>query len=621
MSRNGSSKDREIKLHTGSPAEQVLAHAQAGREVVQEFVPLAQSLEWLLGQEYLRQRGNKAFLSDSAPIPFMVNNDGILSKNAADVFFASLRDAEQRGVLEDEIVVLELGIGVGLFARYFLDHLRTLCRQHKTDYYERLTYIAADRSPRMLHDVLRHGVLAEHPGRYRVRQIDALEPEAVLRDVGFGVRGVQTSEVSETSEVCLPLTQRRKRLRAVFLNYLLDCLPAAVLEMDGDGVRQLCVRTCVARNVRLADYTDLTAEQLRQRRVDRRAARDELLEVYGLFASEYDYRPVDPQTLPHGAFAVEYGRTRTKRLLHSYGAIQCVDRLLGMLADGGFILVNDYGPTQLGRDDEFEHQRFSLATFVGVNFALLREYFGEQQRCVYLEPAGEEGRGIHARLLAPAVTLDVRTCFSDRFGDAAHQQLQEPIQKARACAKAGRFELAAGFYREALAQQPRNWVLLCEVSQFLTFQLGDPKAGADMAKVALALNPTCSAELWNALGDALYEFGRTEEARSAYEKALTVNAADVRARHNLAWVHTRLKDYPQALNRIAQALALDKIGQYRQQLLQKQQEVLALQTRRHQQEYLLLINLVSKGARQESDKPKDSEEPRPDTGLSAERRD
>jgi hypothetical protein len=47
-------------------------------------------------------------------------------------------------------------------------------------------------------------------------------------------------------------------------------------------------------------------------------------------------------------------------------------------------------------------------------------------------------------------------------------------------------------------------VLLCEVSQFLTFQFRDPKAAADMAKTALALNPTCSAELWNALGDALF---------------------------------------------------------------------------------------------------------------------
>src|SRR6266581_757504 len=59
----------------------------------------------------------------------------------------------------------------------------------------------------------------------------------------------------------------RRVLRAVFLNYLLDCLPAAMLEWDSDSteVRQLYVRTCVGRNVRLADYTDLTPKQLRER--------------------------------------------------------------------------------------------------------------------------------------------------------------------------------------------------------------------------------------------------------------------------------------------------------------------------------------------------------------------
>jgi tetratricopeptide (TPR) repeat protein len=589
---------RDRIMHTGSPAEQVLSRAQAGREVVQEFTSLADSLEWQLGQEYLRQRGNKAFLSDAAPVPFVVNNDGALSKNAADVFFTSLVAAEADGALEDEIVVLELGIGVGLFARYFLDQMRTRSRQAKKDYYDRLTYIAADRSARMLHDVLRHGVLSEHAGRYRVRVVDALEPETVIRDVALCAEARTSSPraaLAQGAESQSDPEAGKRKLRAVFLNYLLDCLPAAVLEFEGESVRQLCVRTCVARNVNLADYTDLTAEQLRERaKSNDSRARDELLEVYGLFASEYDYRPVDPQTLPYGTFAVEYGRTRTKRLLHSYGAIQCVEKLLGMLAPGGFILVNDYGQTQISRDDEFEHQRFSLATFVGVNFAQLREYFGEQKRCKYVEPAGEEGRGIHARLLATDVPMDVHTCFYERFGEAAHKRLQEPILKARACAKAGRFELAAGFYQEALHLQPCNWVLLCEVSQFLTFSLRDPKRGADMAKVALGLNPSCSAELWNALGDALYEWGRTAEAQSAYAKALAVNSADVRARYNLAFVHTRQKEYAMALGRIAEALALDKTGEYRERLLQKQQEVIARQTQRHQQEFLTLINLVSK---------------------------
>src|SRR5882724_7521747 len=82
-----------------SAAEAILAKAQSGRSVIQDFVPLADSLEWQLGQEYLRQRGNKAFLSDASPVPFVINNNGTLSRNAAEVFFASLLDAEEKGPL------------------------------------------------------------------------------------------------------------------------------------------------------------------------------------------------------------------------------------------------------------------------------------------------------------------------------------------------------------------------------------------------------------------------------------------------------------------------------------------------------------------------------------------
>jgi tetratricopeptide (TPR) repeat protein len=577
-----------VNVDGKSAPEAILARAQSNRDIIQDFVPLADSLEWNLGQEYLRQRGNKAFLSDASPVPFVINNDGTLSRNAAAVFFANLVDAEKTGPLEDEIFVLELGIGVGLFARYFLDAFRDLCQEHKKDYYDRLCYIAADRSERMLLDVARHGVLGRHPGRYRLRLVDAMNPaEKLLGDAMFG-------------------NCPGKPLRAVFLNYLLDCLPAAVLEIDGDSaeVKQLCVRTCVARNVRLADYTDLTADALAERaRTNDAAAQRDLLEVYGLFASEYDYRPVNVQLLPHGEFALQFGRTKTKKLLHSYGAIQSLERLLELVRDDGFILANDYGQTQVTTRDEFEHQRFSLATFVGVNFSLLRAFFGDAGRCQYVEPNDDSG-SIHSRLLGRQLSYGTRLRFQEAFSLSAHENLQEPITKARECLKVGRFELASSYYQQALANQPANWVLLNEVAQFLIFSLRDVKAGIDLAKLALGLNPTCSSELWNTLGDGLFEFGRYAEARSAYLKALAVNAADVRARYNLAWVFQREQNYPAALAMIAEGISLDKTGQYRERLLQKQNELVALQSRRHQQEFLLLVNLVSRYPAAKTAKPK-----------------
>src|SRR5271154_2887413 len=95
-----------VPVESKSMAEAILAKAQAGRAIIQDFVPLADSLEWQLGQEYLRQRGNKAFLSDASPVPFVINNDGTLSRNAAEVFFTSLLEAEKAGTLEPEIFVL-----------------------------------------------------------------------------------------------------------------------------------------------------------------------------------------------------------------------------------------------------------------------------------------------------------------------------------------------------------------------------------------------------------------------------------------------------------------------------------------------------------------------------------
>jgi len=568
---------------TKTVPQQILTKAQDSRPVVQDFVPLAESLEWDLGQQYLRDRGNKAFISDASPVPFVINNDGNLSRNAAEVFFTSLVEAEKTEGLEPDIYVLELGIGVGLFARFFLDYFEELCEKNKKDYYDRLVYIAADRSERMLADVIRHGVLSNHPGRYRLRVVDAMCPEKDLpKDVAF-----------------LSHPRKERPFRAVFLNYLLDCLPASVLQFDGERAKELHVRTCVARNVELEEFTDMSIEQIRDRaQSNDPGAKQELLEVYGLFASEYDYRPIDIKKIPYGDFVVEYARRMTRRFLLSYGAIQSLERLLELTAEDGFILVNDYGQTTTTREDDFEHQRFSLATFVGINFPLLKAYFDQPQKGHWIEPHSEAG-GIHTRLLCRRRSNDLVVKFWERFSASAIEKLQAPIQKARACARAGRFELAATFYNEALELQPRNWLLLNEISMFLSFSLRDGKAGIDMAKSALALNPTCSAELWNTLGDGLFEFGRIEEARSAYLKALRVNESDVRARYNLAFCHERARNYLAALEMIAEALALDKVGEYRERLMQKLKEVMELMGRRYQQEYLLLINLVSKYAKKD----------------------
>src|SRR5690606_34973082 len=123
------------------------------------------------------------------------------------------------------------------------------------------------------------------------------------------------------------------------------------------------------------------------------------------------------------------------------------------------------------------------------------------------------GTSIHSRLLAHQPDPQTQVRFLECFGVGEQERLQEPLAKARQWLQVGRFELALADYREALERQPYNWVLLNEIAMFLIFNFRDLKLGIDLAKLALAQNPTCSAELWNTLGDGLFEFGRLAEAR------------------------------------------------------------------------------------------------------------
>lgn len=172
-----------MKTHdsTGQPASvsDIVGGAQAARFVVQNYCPPAQSLEWELGQSYL-DRGSRAFSGDQH-IPYAINNDGNASVEAAELLLNSLIASDETGSLSDEIRVLEIGPGLGLFARLFLDAFRSNAAERGKDYYDRLTYVVGDRSPQMLTDICRRGVFGNHPGRYQLRVMDAISPDDYLR--------------------------------------------------------------------------------------------------------------------------------------------------------------------------------------------------------------------------------------------------------------------------------------------------------------------------------------------------------------------------------------------------------------------------------------------------------
>jgi tetratricopeptide (TPR) repeat protein len=546
----------------------ILAAAQAGRVLIQNFVPLAESLDWELGQLYWKQRGSQAFINGE--VPYVINNDGALSGHAAEIFFAGLQAAEANGRLEERIFALELGVGLGLFARYFLDTFRELCLRHGRDYYQRFCYIAADSSERMLNHLEAHRVLEQHAGHYRLSLVDAMNPRFDLTEG--------------------PAESLSGAVRAIFLNYVLDSLPAAVLKLDGEKISQLCLRTYLARGIDIRDHTKLGAEDLvRLSASSDPNEKQQLIDLYHLFSLDFDYRPVDLGSLPYAELAVSSLRVENGYLIHNYGALQCLEGLLGYLRDSGTILINDYGLAKEAQSSEdYQHQRFAGSAAIGVNFPLLKAYFAGSDRLDWIEPKEDNGH-IYTRLLGRRIAPEVIDRFHERFGKESFDWLAQPIELARAQIQEGRYEAGLEAYREALRRQPRNWVLLGEIAKFLTLKIHDYAAGSELSRAALALNPI-SPDIWNTFGDSLFYLGHADEAHQSFLRALELNPHDVRACYNLIYTFARSGDFAHALRMVAEGLLYDEGGEYRERLLVKQAEILDRLTQRSQQRLRLLAD-------------------------------
>ena len=520
-------------------------------QVIQEFRPLVASLEWELSDLFWATEGVGPFATNR--VPFIVNNSGRLSESAAAGLFSNCLEA---GSLEDRILVLELGAGSGLFARYFLDAFRALCEQEGRDFYQRLVYFISDRSPRSARQWQELGLFAEHAEQVVMGICDSMRP----------------ADFRNLQEEQIPL----HGLRAVFANYALDVLPAAIIRHAAAGPEQLNVRTRLTSDPgALNQYSQLSLSEIQAlAAADSAAERDKLLPLLPLLEFETAFRPLTAQTLPpYAAEALEFGRELEKLALN-YGAIDCLEQLLPRLDRSGFILINDYGPPT--HDQVAAHasmQRFGASIALGINFPFLEHHFS-QQGLIVCRPDGDDSRPVHARLICRGDCPQTLQTFEQLFSQATCEYFEGAMEEAKQHIMAGRYNDALESYRTALERNPRDWSLIGQAAEFVSLQLKDFQAGVELSRAAIELNPWYSAWLWNVLGDSLFCLNRFDEAHVAYLQAERIDPRDVRANFNLSYTYFQQGAYRDALMAIARGLAGDAAGAFRERLLGKQQQIL-----------------------------------------------
>lgn len=522
-------------------------------QVVQDFRPLPQSLEWELARLYWGKSGVDAF--GRSEVPFLINNDGRASEDVAATFFALCRETES--ALSEPLRVLELGAGTGLFARLFLEAFAAICLKEGAAYYDQLVYLVTDASRRTVEQWIERDIFGAHVGHVALGVADALCAEQV-----------EWARIPNTSA-----PPQLEGLAAVFTNYLLDVMPAAVVRRAAAGPEQLCVRTSLLDDPSVvAQYTHRTAEEIRRCAEDPEA-RSSLLPLLPVLEIETRFEPVAGQEIPYLAEALEWAEG-LDRVLLNYGALTAIDRWLARLSPQGMMLVRDYGPVR--REDveaQSALQRFGGSTAHGLNWPLL-EYHVERCGVRAVSAPGDAAAAIHTRLLSRQPCPAMVEIFQNRFGNDNHDRRQIPIDRARAALAAGRREEALECYKIALLADARNWYLIGEAAEFVGMVLRDFAAGLELARAALERNPWYSPWLWNVLGDCLFCLERFDDAHEAYLQAARIDPRDPRAQLNLAYTLAQRGDHAQALTAVATGLAYDVQGAYRTRLLEKQQQIL-----------------------------------------------
>ena len=508
--------------------------------VLEDFRPLHQSLEWALARAYYERAGASAFTGGA--VPFGVTSSGQLSADAAAILCANLESTAETG---GAIRCLELGPGSGLFAKLLLDELRRRSREQRRDYYERTTLVLADSSRAMLDAISANGVLAEHEGRYELVHSDPSRPHQAAVD-GEG-------------------------LRAIFLNYVLDSLPASILRRAATGIEQLSVRTSVDPEVALPDYTALSLPQLLElasaQTVDPRLA-----DLHPALVIDVRYEPVVVAELPEaaaldGILPMGIGET----VVHGHGAIACLRGFVERLGPGGFVLFNDFDSCAGDRtsDRGAPYSTYGGAIAVGLNFDQLAQTVTRWPRCSIHAPAADER--LVSRLLGRDLDAATAACFAERFDRAVVEARRTPRELARKLIDDRQTDAAREAFAQAMTLAPGDWTLYEEAAS-LAYASRDFQGAQALARRGIELNPL-AVGLWNVLGDCELHARHPRSALDCYERAIELNDREVRGRYNAAYALSATRDHRGALRMIADAMTLDD-GTYRDRLLGKQARIL-----------------------------------------------
>lgn len=457
-----------------------------------------------------------------ADVPYGATSSGRLSNDAVQLLL-------ETGEKDHPCRFLEIGAGSGIFTKLFLDALKS----EAPEIYATCTYVLTDGNAKMLESQAEYGVLADHAAHIETLVFDASKP--------FPKEFIGAFD-------------------AVFGSYILDSLPVEVLMVGESGIQQMEARcTLPAQNEALEDALKIPGF----------AHLAPFLPVAKSMGLQTRHSPAP--SLPYSA-AIGEAEGEDTPMVHSHGALACMESIANTLAPGGFAMLSDYGTiTPREPSETIEFQNFGASAAYAVNFYQIDTYFANHP-VSYLKPDAEEGFLItrvfyngDAEALAPMVDL--------LFGEVRQRALRLPVDAARDMLRANAFHAARRLYTKAMELQPHNWALAEEVAELLLLAAKDFADAKALAEFGLSLNPFAPG-LHRIVAEASFELGDDSGAETALATCFRYAGDGPYARLLEAKMRLKSGAHQAALLAVANGLAVDKEADNRDALLSLQNDIL-----------------------------------------------
>ncbi|RYX99054.1 hypothetical protein EON78_04010, partial [bacterium] len=110
---------------------------------------------WTIHDKYYQENGKNSW--KNGHIPFNITSNSRFAYQNAKIFFEAVKDSSL-----EKLYIMEMGAGSGIFAYYFLEQLKIICEQKKSDLFKRVHYMITDYSVTNLNDIKNSKVFDEY---------------------------------------------------------------------------------------------------------------------------------------------------------------------------------------------------------------------------------------------------------------------------------------------------------------------------------------------------------------------------------------------------------------------------------------------------------------------------